>query len=126
MRHGVPVYKLVDYDLEPIDRSFYQSELQLISKRDVFNVDKILKRRKRKRDVFNVDKILKRRKRKRDVFNVDKILKRRKRKRDVFNVDKILKRRKRKGVSEVFMSWLGYPRKFNNWIKETDLRDQVE
>ena len=74
LRQGIPVYKLVDYDQDPIEGSFYQSELQLVSKRDVFKVDKILKRRKRK------------------------------------------------GVSDVFMSWLGYPKKFNSWIKETDLQ----
>ena len=69
------MYKLVDYDQEPIQGTFYQSELQRVSKRDAFKVDKILKRRRRK------------------------------------------------GVSEVFVSWLGYPKKFNSWIKETDLQD---
>ena len=75
LRQGIPVYKLVDYDKEPIQGTFYQSELQRVSKRDVFKVDKILKRRRRK------------------------------------------------GVSEVFVSWLGYPKKFNSWIKETNLQD---
>ena len=75
LRQGIPVYKLVDYDEEPIQGTFYQSELQRVSKRGVFKVDKILKRRRRK------------------------------------------------GVSEVFVSWLGYPKKFNSWIKETDLQD---
>ena len=75
LRQGIPVYKLVDYDLMPIEGTFYQSELQGLSKREVFKVDKILKRRKRK------------------------------------------------GVSEVFVSWLGYPKKFHSWIKETDLQD---
>lgn len=74
LRQGIPVYKLVDYDNETIQGTFYQSELQRVSKRDVFKVDKILKRRKRK------------------------------------------------GVSEVFVSWLGYPKKFNTWVKETDLQ----
>ena len=75
LRQGIPVYKLVDYDKEPIHGTFYQSELQRVSKRDIFKVDKILKRRRRK------------------------------------------------GGSEVFVSWLGYPKKFNSWIKETDLQD---
>ena len=75
LRQGIPVYKLVDYDQEAIDGTFYQSELQRVSKRDVFKVDKILKRRKRR------------------------------------------------GISEVLVSWLGYPKKFNSWIKETDLQN---
>ena len=40
------MYKLVDYDEEAIQGTFYQSELQRVCKRDVFKVDKILKRRK--------------------------------------------------------------------------------
>ena len=41
------MYKLVDYDEEATQGTFYQSELQRLSKRDVFKVDKILKCRKR-------------------------------------------------------------------------------
>ena len=41
------MYKLVDYDEEAIQGTFSQSELQRVSKRDVFKVDKILKRCKR-------------------------------------------------------------------------------
>ena len=74
LRQGIPVYKPVDYDQEAIEGTFYQSELQRVCKRDVFKVDKILKRRKRK------------------------------------------------GISEVCVSCLGYPKKFNSWIKETDLQ----
>ena len=75
LRQRIPVYKLVDYDREAIDGTFYQSELQRVSKRDVFKVDKILKRHKRR------------------------------------------------GISEVLMSWLSYPKIFNSWIKETDLQN---
>ena len=48
LRQGIPVYKLVDYDQEAIEGTFYQSELQRVSKRDVFKVDEILKLRKRR------------------------------------------------------------------------------
>ena len=48
LQQGIPVYKLVDYDEKAIQGTFYQSELQRVSKRDELKVDKILKRRKRK------------------------------------------------------------------------------
>ncbi|XP_033747851.1 uncharacterized protein LOC117332896 [Pecten maximus] len=41
----------------------------------------------------------------------------------LFKVEKVLKRRKRSGVKEVDVKWLGYPKKFNSWIKESDLED---
>ena len=75
LRQGIPVYKLVDYDQMPIEGTFYQSELQRLSKRDEFKVEKILKRRRRK------------------------------------------------GISEVYVKWLGYPKKFNQWVPETDVRN---
>ena len=48
LRQGIPVYKLVDYDQMPIEGTFYQSELQRLSKRDEFKVEKILKRRRKR------------------------------------------------------------------------------
>jgi transposase InsO family protein len=41
---------------------------------------------------------------------------------DIYKIEKVLKRRKRKGQVELFVKWLGYPEKFNQWIKESDLR----
>jgi transposase InsO family protein len=41
----------------------------------------------------------------------------------LFVVDKILDRQKRKGVPYVKVSYFGWPSKFNNWIKESDLVD---
>jgi hypothetical protein len=38
---------------------------------------------------------------------------------DVYKIDQILKRRKKKGLSEIFISWKGYPANFNSWIKES-------
>lgn len=35
---------------------------------------------------------------------------------DVFKVDKELKRRTKKGRKEVFVSWKGWPKKYNQWI----------
>jgi transposase InsO family protein len=40
---------------------------------------------------------------------------------DVYKVDQILKKRKRNGVTEFFVSWLGYPVSFNSWIKQSDI-----
>ena len=42
-------------------------------------------------------------------------------KEDVMFVEKILKRRKRKGIKEVFVSYVGWPSKFNNWIPEDNI-----
>ena len=39
-----------------------------------------------------------------------------------FLVDKVLKSRTRNGVVEKFVSWLGYPDKFNSWVLETEIR----
>ncbi|KAL5019380.1 hypothetical protein ScPMuIL_005102 [Solemya velum] len=46
---GIPVYKVVDYDGEPIKGTFYASGLQKVSKGrgDFFRKEKVLKRRKR-------------------------------------------------------------------------------
>ena len=66
-----PVYKIVDYDNDPITGTFYEKELQKVTMMD-----------------------------------------------DIFIVDKVLKRRRRNGKTEYFVSWLGYPQKFNSWTKE--------
>jgi hypothetical protein len=41
---------------------------------------------------------------------------------DVYKIDTILKKRKRKGITEYFVSWLGYPSSFNSWIQEKDIK----
>ncbi|XP_060578728.1 uncharacterized protein LOC132735754 [Ruditapes philippinarum] len=69
--------RLVDYDGDSVEGTFYSSELQKVQK---------------SRD-------------------------------DIFKVEKVLKRRRRNGLTEVLVKWLGYPRKFNSWIKESDLQD---
>jgi hypothetical protein len=33
-----------------------------------------------------------------------------------FTIDKIIKRRTRNGVRQAFVSWVGYPLKFNLWV----------
>ena len=42
---------------------------------------------------------------------------------DLFKVEKILKRRRRNGLTEVLIRWLGYPKKFDSWVKETDVQN---
>jgi len=42
---------------------------------------------------------------------------------DLFKVEKVLKRRTRNGIKEAFVKWLGYPKKFNSWVKEVDIQD---
>lgn len=36
-------------------------------------------------------------------------------------VEKIIKHRRVKGVKEIFVKWKGFPKKFNSWIKESEL-----
>lgn len=43
---------------------------------------------------------------------------------DIFKVEEILKKRKTKSGIELFVKWLGYPSKFNSWIKESDIADK--
>jgi hypothetical protein len=38
----------------------------------------------------------------------------------LFKVDKVLKTRKRLGQLEYFVSWLGYPSKFNSWVEHLE------
>ena len=38
-----------------------------------------------------------------------------------YNIDIVIKRRKRKGVREVFVSWQGWPSKYNSWVKESEM-----
>ena len=77
LRQGIPVYKITDYDNDPIEGTFYESELQKVNK---------------DRD-------------------------------DLWKIEKVLKRRKRRGIKEMYVKWLGYPTKFNSWIKESDLEN---
>ncbi|MCP4976532.1 MAG: chromo domain-containing protein, partial [Maribacter sp.] len=41
---------------------------------------------------------------------------------ETYRIEKILKTRQRKGLTEHFVKWVGYPDKFNQWIKGTDLK----
>jgi hypothetical protein len=77
LRQGIPVYKIFDYEDDPVQGTFYKPELQRVRK---------------------------------DVSNL-------------FRVEKILWKRRRNGRREVFVKWLGWPKKFNSWILEEDLAD---
>lgn len=47
LKTNPPTFKLVDYDGEILDGSFYDAELQVISKRDdIYKIEKVLKREK--------------------------------------------------------------------------------
>ncbi len=39
-----------------------------------------------------------------------------------WRVEEVLKKRKRAGRKEVYVKWMGYPKKFNSWIPEQDLQ----
>ena len=75
-RSGIPVYKVTDYDKDPIEGTFYQSKLQKVNK--------------------------------------DKD--------DLWRVNKVLKKRKRKGQEEWFVSFMGWPKKFNMWLPKENIQ----
>lgn len=39
----------------------------------------------------------------------------------IFKIDKILKKRIRNGIHELYVSWKGYPAKFNSWVGEKEI-----
>ncbi len=41
---------------------------------------------------------------------------------EIYKIEKILKTRKKNGDTEHFVKWLGYPNKFNQWIRQSDLK----
>ena len=41
---------------------------------------------------------------------------------DLFRVEKVIKSRKRRGQLEHFVKWMGWPAKFNSWIKDSDIK----
>jgi hypothetical protein len=41
---------------------------------------------------------------------------------EIWRIDKVIKKRKRAGKKELFVSWMGWPKKFNSWILESDLQ----
>ena len=40
----------------------------------------------------------------------------------LFKVEKVLKTRKRQGQTEYFVKWMGWPKKFNSWVKQSDIQ----
>ena len=42
----------------------------------------------------------------------------------MFEIEKVIKTRRRRGVREVFVKWLGYPDKFNQWISASSVSDE--
>ena len=40
---------------------------------------------------------------------------------EVYSIDKIIRKRKINNQLEYFVSWLGYPKSFNSWIKSSDI-----
>ena len=75
-RDDLPVYKVEDWDGEPIEGTFYQQELQSIT----------------------VDE------------NTE------------YHVDKILQRRTRNKQKQVLVRWLHWPKKYDSWIPEDDVK----
>lgn len=43
----------------------------------------------------------------------------------VYDIDNILKKRTRNNIKEVYVSWKGYPSKFNSWVPESDVVSKV-
>lgn len=74
---GIPIYKLKDMTDEPIQGSFYASELQKVSKDEQTQ----------------------------------------------WRIEKIVRKRKVRGKPEVLVRWLGWPKKFDSWIPENDVKN---
>ena len=45
-RDGLPIYKLKEYDNEPVEGTFYEQELQLVREPKVYRIEKVLRTRK--------------------------------------------------------------------------------
>ena len=41
----------------------------------------------------------------------------------MFKIDKEIKRREKGGIEEVFVSWLGWPKKYNSWIEASTIQN---
>lgn len=74
---GIPIYKIKDMMNDPIQGSFYASELQKVSKDEQTQ----------------------------------------------WRIEKIIRKRKVRGKPEVLVRWLGWPKKFDSWIPEVDVKN---
>lgn len=74
-RSGIPIYKVTDFDNDPIQGTFYENELQMVNK---------------SRD-------------------------------DLWRVENVIKKRKVKGKEEWFVSFAGWPKKFNMWLPRENI-----
>lgn len=41
----------------------------------------------------------------------------------IWRIDRILRKRKKDGKNEVLVRWLGWPKKFDSWILEKDIKE---
>ena len=41
----------------------------------------------------------------------------------MYRIEKVLARRRHKGVKQVFVKWVGWPKKFNSWVTEADIQN---
>ena len=39
-----------------------------------------------------------------------------------YKIEKVLKKKKLRGVRYSLVKWVGYPKKFNSWVKDTDIK----
>lgn len=44
---------------------------------------------------------------------------------NVYKVEKVLRTRGRKGQREMYVKYLGWPEKFNEWVREQDISDII-
>ena len=42
---------------------------------------------------------------------------------DLWRIDKVLKKRKQRGKEEVYVSFVGWPKKYNMWITKDEIQD---
>ena len=46
LRDGLPIYKLTQYDHEPLEGTYYEQELQLVKEPETYRIEKVLRTRK--------------------------------------------------------------------------------
>lgn len=42
---------------------------------------------------------------------------------DVYTIEKIIRKKKCNGRKQLLVKWMGWPKKFNSWIDENELKD---
>ena len=59
----------------------------------------------------------------RGTFYASELQKVTKDKQTVWRIEKVLRKRKVRGKEEVLVRWLGWPKKFDSWVPQSDIKE---